>query len=496
MRTHLLSGLAVALISWATASLPVAAANFYAVVPVGADPSLVSFSLRSAGLPPAIVGEPFSFSFDGLMSASGLNPAGAQFSSSGPLAQGLALEPNGRLSGTPTDAQQGLAFDVQAKLAGFSATQAYTLNVWPRVEIGLAGENLGTAVVGDAYSASLAQQLTLTGGIGAVAPENVLWEVVAGALPPGLILNEKGDISGIPSDEPGAPSVFTVRVTYQQKSAEQTYQVAALKAFELNTTIAAETTNYDMRQAAVKAGWDGVHPLRMALTVAPGITVGSINADVPALTTGVGFPDGSQLALENNGRILGAGGAGGSGGSALVWGGQALPVVLAKAGGDALRAQTPLVVTNTGTIAGGGGGGGGAPTAWTNSILADGGAGGGGQGYGTSKGGTIARYVENGQFLYPTGAVGQPGSINAPGQGGAGATSGLSPNQFSAPWYAKSGNGGAGGAFGQPGMRSGEGWVASMAPVPARLGGAAGAAIQGAAFVDLHQSGTLLGPVR
>jgi hypothetical protein len=193
------------------------------------------------------------------MSASGLNPAGARFFSSGPLAQGLALEPNGRLSGTPTDAQQGLVFDVQAKLAGFSATQAYTLHVWPRVEIALAGKTLSTAVVGDAYSAPLVQQLTLTGGIGAVDPENVLWEVVAGALPPGLTLNDKGEVSGIPSDEPSAPSAFTVRVTYQQKSAEQTYQVAALKAFELKTTIAAETTNYDMRQGAVKAGWDGVH---------------------------------------------------------------------------------------------------------------------------------------------------------------------------------------------------------------------------------------------
>lgn len=107
----------------------------------------------------------------------------------------------------------------------------------------------------------------------------------------------------------------------------------------LNLTISANVQNFDMRAAAIAAGWNGRSPLKMTVTVAPGVYVGSASAGSFSLDTGANFPRGSKLTVINDGYILGAGGAS------------------ASAGGPALRAQHPLSVTNNGTVGGGGGGG-------------------------------------------------------------------------------------------------------------------------------------------
>lgn len=485
-----------------------ATGSYYAVVPVSGAGAIgqlrpVKMALAGATPPAATVGVPYEFNLGALLSLDGpegTTPDKVSWSVlSGKLPAGLALE-GGRITGIPTEVSDGEVIAIHAEYpisAAPSAVQAYALRVWPSVQIGLSTTALHHAIVGDTYSASLAPLLMLDGGIGTPDPAKVQWRLTDGMLPPGLEFTENGELIGTAVDEPGLPSKFTVQVTYQQKSAEQTYQITALKAYEIATTITTETQSYNMHKAAEKSGWDGIHPLRMVVTVAPGVTVGSTSATVPALSTGMGFPEGSMLSLENNGRIVGVGGSGGSGGSGLAYGSQPMVAYPAQPGGTALQAQFPLTVKNNGTIAGGGGGGGGAATSWMNSVVADGGGGGGGQGYGTSPGGTIARYVEYGKYPYPTGSVGKPGSLTGPGQGGAGASSGMSPNQYSAPWYAKSGGGGSGGALGQPGNVSGEGWLAgSTTAIAARQGGAAGAAIEGASLVDVKTAGTLVGPTR
>lgn len=110
--------------------------------------------------------------------------------------------------------------------------------------------------------------------------------------------------------------------------------------FQANLTINVNTTNYNLRNAAVAAGWDGVLPLKATVTIAAGVQVGSYSSSNYAFQTGTSFPAGSSLTLVNNGSIIGARGAPSS------------------TGGSALLVQAPITIHNVGTIAGGGGGGG------------------------------------------------------------------------------------------------------------------------------------------
>ena len=120
-----------------------------------------------------------------------------------------------------------------------------------------------------------------------------------------------------------------------------------------NAVIAANAALYNIKAAAISAGWNGITPLLATITINTSITVGAA-AITPALDTGVTFPTGSQLTLINYGKIYGQAGTGGNGGSTNNGaGGPGGP------GGPALTAQYPLTIYNYGTIAGGGGGGGG-----------------------------------------------------------------------------------------------------------------------------------------
>lgn len=157
--------------------------------------------------------------------------------------------------------------------------------------------------------------------------------------------------------------------------------------FTFNQTISEDTKNYNLRSAALAGGWDGIEPLNATVTVNSGIYVGATGTGLYGFDTGTPFPDGSTLALVNNGFIVGAGGGGG-----------ASPSGAGKAGGPAMRALAAISITNNGTIGGGGGGGGAGP------IF----GGGGGQGY--SGGGA--------------GGGAGAGTKTAPGAGGSGGGSG------------------------------------------------------------------------
>jgi hypothetical protein len=124
-------------------------------------------------------------------------------------------------------------------------------------------------------------------------------------------------------------------------------------SYVFNQTIASNTTNYNLKSAAIAAGWDQVKPLIATVTINSAVFVYSTSTGSYAFSTGATFPAGTTLALINNGTILGKGGAGGAGSVATGAGSTG------AGGGPAFIAQNAISVTNNGTIGGGGGGGGG-----------------------------------------------------------------------------------------------------------------------------------------
>jgi len=123
--------------------------------------------------------------------------------------------------------------------------------------------------------------------------------------------------------------------------------------FTFNQTISSDTTNYNLKSAAISAGWNQTSALIATVTINGGVYVYSTSTGSYAFDTGSTFPAGSTLALTNNGIILGRGGDGGTGGL------NTTPGTAGGAGGPAFIARYAISVTNNGTIGGGGGGGGG-----------------------------------------------------------------------------------------------------------------------------------------
>ena len=230
------------------------------------------------------------------------------------------------------------------------------------------------------------------------------------------------------------------------------------QGFTFSATISVDTANYDVRAAAVSAGWNEAIPLLASVVVNAGVYLYSTSTATPAIDTGATFPTGSSVSLVNNGFIYGAGGAGGNGNVTPSAGGS---------GGTAIKAQVSTIVVNNGVVAGGGGGGpgrdgtgglgtgaygGGGGGAGKN--VGDAGSSGGGAGYNvTCDPGTLtlggAGYYGNGASVrVPNGsdggALGAAGTV--PGGGGyaaAGAAGKYVEGIANVTW---SGNAGVGGS--------------------------------------------------
>jgi len=125
-------------------------------------------------------------------------------------------------------------------------------------------------------------------------------------------------------------------------------------SFTFNQTISSDTTNYNLKSAAITGGWNQTAALNATVTINGGVYVYSTSTGTYAFDTGSTFPAGTSLNLINNGIILGRGGNGGNGGVNQNGQGGA-----GGAGGPAFIARYATNVTNNGTIGGGGGGGGG-----------------------------------------------------------------------------------------------------------------------------------------
>jgi hypothetical protein len=126
-------------------------------------------------------------------------------------------------------------------------------------------------------------------------------------------------------------------------------------AFNFSPTIASNTANYNLKSAAIAAGWNQVLPLNATVTINSGVYVYSTSTGAYAFQTGVTFPAGSVLRLINNGIILGMGGVGST---PAPYASISVSGTAPTVGGPALLAQNAITITNNGVIGGGGGGGG------------------------------------------------------------------------------------------------------------------------------------------
>jgi len=156
-------------------------------------------AITTSSLPDAVVGKAYTVS----PAATGGSPP-YTWSSTGSLPPGLMLSPGtGVISGTPTTPQSTtvtLTVADSTLPTRSSATRSFTIRIPPPLTISTSRLNVGR--VGSAYSARLAA----TGGI---APDQ--WTFTGGSLPPGLILDRTGAITGTPTGAGTWTFTFSVR---------------------------------------------------------------------------------------------------------------------------------------------------------------------------------------------------------------------------------------------------------------------------------------------
>jgi len=265
-------------------------------------------------------------------------------------------------------------------------------------------------------------------------------------------------------------------------------------AFQFNPTISANTTNYNLKSAAIAAGWDQVQPLNATVTVNSGVYVGSTSTGSYGFDTGASFPAGTTLTLINNGFIVGMGGSGGRGGESNVNGDYL--VYAGGSGGPALRAQAAISITNNGTIGGGGGGGGGGAIGiyqdysnpeYTYFVSCPGGGGGGGRGLNSVSGGARGTQPHPSYTTTILGSDGGSGSSTSAGGGGAGGYN--SGSQYGGSGGNGGGLGSSGGGGGSP--ASGSGFIYTYGG----SAGGAGAAVAGNSNITWVATGTRLGAI-
>lgn len=243
--------------------------------------------------------------------------------------------------------------------------------------------------------------------------------------------------------------------------------------FVFNQIITSNTNDYNLRNAAIAAGWNQILVLDATVTINSGVFVGSSSTASPAFTTGSSFPVGSLLRVTNDGYIVGRGGNGGSGGGSGGGGGAG---VVNSSGGSRGTSQGPANAGSPGTNTAGGAGGAQGSAAPTNP-----------QGNPASAGGNGGLALE---VLY---ALTLTNNNTIGGGGGGGGGGGVQFNDFPpvpGSFITISYAGGAGGALGTAGStpQSGNGSAAGA-------GGSAGAAIFGGHQITYLATGTILGEI-
>ena len=279
-----------------------------------------------------------------------------------------------------------------------------------------------------------------------------------------ISLNQVNVELGLSGTAPISMGASNVRTLFGVASGAISMSNGYGKANAFNLTIASNTTNLNLRTAALAAGWNGT--TKVIATINSGVYVYSTSTGSYALTINGSFPGGVELV--NNGVIVGRGGAGGVGDNNPGAG---------SSGGPGLLVQSSVSINNaSGRIAGGGGGGGGggagtfcvSPCKSGCCGYASYYAGGGGGGIGNGPGG-------NGGSA----ASGGSGTLTSAGSGGPGGGNG-NPG----------GAGGAGGTYGSAGSKG-----ANIYIFTGPNGGGAGAALAGNSLITWLATGTRNGAI-
>lgn len=196
-------------------------------------------TLNQVPLPDGRVGDPYAAT---LTASGGAGPYTFTLSA-GTLPPGVTLLSSGALQGIPTQAGQ---FTFQATVNDSAQASTFgwlTLNVLPS-PLSITTLTLPAGSPGVPYAA----QLQAAGG---VAPYS--WSVLAGNLPPGLVLNPAaGSLSGTPSA--AGAFVFTAQVQdASQSTATRTYTVRLSDPLVITTSSLPEATEGRPYQANVAA---------------------------------------------------------------------------------------------------------------------------------------------------------------------------------------------------------------------------------------------------
>lgn len=217
-------------------------------------------------LPDALVGEPYTFQFEG---DEGCIPYHFYYKGAG--VPGLEVTDDGKLTGTPTQAG---TFTFWVELADgipggachspVPSQGQYTLVVAPRIEI--TATTLPGAKVGRAYHVVVAA----TGG------GSLVWSVSAGSLPPGLSLNrDTGAVSGTPSTVGSFPVTVKVSDDKRRATRQYTFVVAAPLGAQSSVSLPAAEVGVPLNAAIGSSG--GIGPL--AWSIAGGSLPGGLSLD-------------------------------------------------------------------------------------------------------------------------------------------------------------------------------------------------------------------------
>jgi hypothetical protein len=235
----------------------------------------ISVALAPGTLPQAITGQGYTYNLASLLSVNGdagYTGSGVTWSvTSGSLPAGLSMGADGTISGTPTAGGTG-SFTARATYRGVNGDQAYQV-VSLNIAVGLAQSAPPQALVGQAYSYSLASLLTVSGDA-AYNGSGVTWSVVSSSLPAGLYLTNDGWIGGTPAA--GGTGSITARATYKGVNGQQTYQVVslsisvALAASTLPQAVIGQAYSYNLGSLLSVNGDAGYHGAGVTWDVASG----------------------------------------------------------------------------------------------------------------------------------------------------------------------------------------------------------------------------------
>jgi hypothetical protein len=188
----------------------------------------------------------------------------------GQLPAGLALQPGGVISGTPTTAASH-RFTVLARDAqGATGVHDAMLNV---IALSVSPDALALGSVGDAYNQSLSTR-------GGTAP--YAYAVSAGSLPAGLILGRNGRITGTPSTAGTARFTITTSDAAHAVST-RSYTLRIVAARQASASAYDNVTQAARAQSSLAARGATVHRFAAAATPdAPSHPVRALGADGPA----------------------------------------------------------------------------------------------------------------------------------------------------------------------------------------------------------------------